>query len=238
MINTSKVITSIKMDLGLYGLSLPFGDTDEVIMDVIREKTLPVFNELQPHRMSVPLDIRTMRCLKNSYNESVYQIPDVFGDRELLYVFNVSPRITGMGGYAGTYGSVSSVQELMMTQVNADVMSYLEPPFTFKFTRPNKLHLFNMETVYGNIELEVGLEHAENLTTITKSSYTSFLELATLDVKLFLYNQLKHYNEIQTAHGTISLKIDDWSNADSERKDLLARWRDTYHFEVPQVFII
>lgn len=68
MINVSKVLTSIKMDLGLYGLSLPFGDTDDVIMDVITEKTLPVFNELFPYVQTITLDIRTLTCLQSSYN--------------------------------------------------------------------------------------------------------------------------------------------------------------------------
>ncbi len=238
MINVSKVLTSIKMDLGLYGLSLPFGDTDDVIMDVITEKTLPVFNELFPYVQTITLDIRTLTCLQSSYNESIYLIPDVFGESEILYIRDVRPKITSSRHSGGYYGTLNSVQELMLTQINADVLSCMEPPFTFKFTRPNKLHLFNVDSLYGMIEVEVGLEHAENLTTIPKSAYTSFLELAALDVKRFLYNQLKHYNEIQTAHGTISLKIDDWSSAEGDRKELLSRWEDTYHFETPQVYVI
>lgn len=238
MINVSKVLTSIKMDLGLYALSLPFGDTDEVIMDVIREKTLPTFNELLPYVQKITLDTRTLTCERRSYEETIFQLPDIFGEREILYVRNVSADTSGSYYSGGTYGSMSSVQGLMLAQINADVMSLMEPPFTFKFTRPNKLHLFNMDSLYGKIDVEVGVEHAPNLTTIPKSAYTSFLELATLDVKKFLYNQLKHYTDIQTAHGTINLKIDDWSNAESDRKDLVSRWNETYHFEVPQVFII
>ena len=42
---------------------------------------------------------------------------------------------------------------------------------------------------------------------------------------------MKHYNELQTAHGTVNLKIDDWANAESERESLLEKWDDTYHLD-------
>lgn len=237
MVNPSKVLTSIKMDLGLYALSLPFGDTDEVLMDVIKEKTLPVFNELAPYKMRLPLDLRTLTKIKDSYSESVYLLPDAFGEHEIMYVLDVQPYVNNLNASLGAY-SQDSVYGVMLSQVHADVMSTIEPSFTFEFERPNKLHLFNMDNLYGKVELHLALTHAENLSTIPKTSLTSFKELATLDVKAFLYNQLKHYNEVQTAHGTINLKIDDWSNAESERRDLISRWEDTYHFDMPQAYIV
>lgn len=236
MINKSKVITSIKMDLGLYGLSLPFGDTDEVIMDVIREKTLPVFNEMYPQVVTIKMNLGKEKCYKNTFSESIYEIPDVFGEREIMYVRNVN-LCSNIGGYMATPG-FSDVQGMMLSKLNADILSEFEAPFTFKFTRPNRLHLFNVSTSYGEIDVELGVEHAENLTTIPKSAYTFFVKVATLDVKIFLYNQLKHYNEIQTAHGTINLKIDDWADARSERNDVISQWEERFHFDSPPIFII
>ena len=36
MLSMSRVITSIKMDLGVYGLSLPFDNPDEALRNVIK----------------------------------------------------------------------------------------------------------------------------------------------------------------------------------------------------------
>ena len=38
--NPSQLLTSIKMDLGIYGLRLPFDNPDEAMMEVIKLKTL------------------------------------------------------------------------------------------------------------------------------------------------------------------------------------------------------
>lgn len=237
MINVSKLLTSVKMDLGLYGLSLPFEDTDETFMDIIKIKSIPTFSEYFPKVLNLTLDLRTLEKIQDNYNESIFVLPDAFGDKEILYVRQVQQksRISGRMGYMG---GMDTFNGMMMTQVNADLMSLVEPAFTFKFTRPNKLHLFNITAMHNMIDIELGMEHDENLMSIPNSSYTSFLKLVTLDIKEFLYNQMKHYNDIQTAHGTISLKIEDWSDAVSERKELIEKWEDSYHLDGPQVFII
>ena len=48
---------------------------------------------------------------------------------------------------------------------------------------------------------------------------------------MYLYNALKYYSTIQTAYGTLDLKIDNWENAESERNDLLSQWDDNYHLD-------
>jgi hypothetical protein len=95
-----------------------------------------------------------------------------------------------------------------------------------------------MSSMYGEIDIEFAVEHTENLSSIPPTAFESFHELAELDIKIFLYNTLKHYNEIQTAYGTISLKIDDWANAEQDRKDLIEKWRDLYHLDGEVFYII
>jgi hypothetical protein len=52
-----------------------------------------------------------------------------------------------------------------------------------------------------------------------------------LDVKENLYPTMKNFSEIQTAIVNINLKIDDWANAEADRKELINRWDDTYHLD-------
>jgi hypothetical protein len=159
----------------------------------------------------------------------------------LLYVKKVEARNKLIGnGYVNPSfdDSIDTYNSLMLTQANANLVSVAAPPITFKFEAPNLLHLYNISSMYGEVDIEFALEHAENLSTIPPTAFESFHELAELDIKRFLYNTLKHYNEIQTAYGTISLKIDDWAQAESDRKDLLEKWRDLYHLDGEVFFII
>lgn len=239
--NISQLLTSIKMDLGIYSLRLPFENPDEALMEVIRLKTLKTFSIFCPEIKVETVDLSKMRQLKNDYTHSIYIIDNPYPDREIVYIRNVLPRnkLAGNGYCAPIFdGTIGTYLDMAMMQANADLVSVAAPAITFKFDEPNILHLFNFATAFGLVDLEIGYEHTQNLSTIPLTSWQSFLELATIDVKNFLYQSLKHYNEIQSAYGTISLKIDDWSNAESERKDLVERWKDIYHLETQDAFMI
>lgn len=231
------------MDLGVYGLRLPFDDPDAAMMDVIKLKTLKTFSVFLPQLITVSVDLsKDLETVKEEYTESIYIIPsDLFGDREIMYVRDIylKSKLLGNGFISPTFdGSIETYNMLMMTQANANLASIAAPAITFKFVAPNKLHLYNVATAYGVVDIEFGVEHADNLSTIPSTAWETFYELALLDIKRFLYNSMKHYNEIQSAYGTINLKIDEWSNAESERKDLIEKFKDVYHLETKQFFII
>ena len=44
------------MDLGVYGMNLPFDDSDEVLMNIIKIKTLPTFSQFSPYYVSFIVD--------------------------------------------------------------------------------------------------------------------------------------------------------------------------------------
>lgn len=240
--NTSQLLTSIKMDLGIYGLRLPFDNPDESMMEVIKLKTLKTFSSFLPQIRTLSVDLaKELECIKEEYTESIYLIPDLFAGREIMYIRNITmkSKLLGNGFIAPTFdGSVETYNALMMTQANANLAAIAAPAITFKFEPPNKLYLYNVATAYGVIDIEFGVEHAENLSTIPITAWESFYELALLDIKRFLYNIMKHYTELQTAYGTLNLRIDDWASAESERKDLVEKMKDVYHLETEQFFII
>ena len=43
---------------------------------------------------------------------------------------------------------------------------------------------------------------------------------------------------LSTALGNINLKLDDWANAESERKELINRWGDTYHMDMQPMYFM
>lgn len=239
--NLSETLTSIKMDLGLMGLKLPFENEEEQLHKVLKLKTIKTFSQFYPHIMRIDLKLNSLKQLKNHYEESIYEIPDIFGDRKILYVRKVEQKNKLLGsGYLNPVfdDSIDLYGSIMMGQASANLMSTIMPPFTFKFVQPNLLYLYNISSLANEITVEFGVEHFDNLSSIPNTAWESFYELAILDVKKFLYGILKHYDEMQTAYGTVRLNIEDWSNADSERRDLLERWRDVYHLDTEQFFII
>lgn len=241
MMNLSETITNIKLDLGIYGISLPFENPDKVIAETIKMRTIKTFSQYMPWIVTIDVDLNQLECIKSHFNESIYVLPDIFGDKRIVLIRNIYAKSKLIGnGYMNPVfsGSLSTYSALMMGQANADLLSTFVPPFTFKFEEPNIVYLYNMTTMAHQLTMEIGIEHDENLSTIKNTSWESFYSLALLDVKKLMYNALKHYNEIQTAYGTINLRIDDWSNAESERKDLLEKWDESYHIEHNQFFII
>ena len=72
--------------------------------------------------------------------------------------------------------------------------------------------------------------------SISPDRAESFYELAITDVKVALYNTLKFYDGNESAYGNISLRIDEWSNASNERKELVERYRQNHHIEQPAFF--
>lgn len=240
-INMSKLVSRIKKDLGIYGLVLPIDNADEEIAEHIRDTTLETFSNFFPSEERVSLDLATLEVLKDHYQESIYTLPDVFGGRDIISIRRVKPRsLLLSGGYYAPY--IDSTPDLyyglMQGKANADLISSAAPPFTFKFVAPNKLYLYNITTLYGIIDVDFNMAHARNLTTVKKSMYDTIYQLSLIDVKNFLYGFLKHYKTINTAHGTITLEIDDWANAQSEREDLISKWREVYHLEQEQIYII
>ena len=238
--NMSDLITDLKMDTGLAFISLPLENFDERIKELIQKRTLKTFNQYFPQRVSERVDLSQLYCIDDNYAHSMYELPQIRG-RDVIGVEDV--RLDTKSSNGGLWDPVADFHigtyaDMMMAQASADLVSLITPPFTFHFEHPNVLHLYNIGTVGHRLILEVLLAHPGNLSTIADTMQESFYELALLDFKRFCYNALKYFNEINTANGTINLRIDEWSNAESDRKDLLRDWDTKFHLDRKQVYYI
>jgi hypothetical protein len=100
---------------------------------------------------------------------------------------------------------------------------------------PRELLLYNVYS-YTKVVLELGFQHDKSLITIPESASESFFKLALLDVMDNLYPTVKQYSEIQTAIGTINLRLDEWQNASDKRDELLREWDDTFHLDHKPIY--
>lgn len=232
--NLSQLMTRLKMDLGIYVVPLPFNNSEKALNDVILLKTLPVFSQFVPRRWEEVVSINDMRIVDENVDVATYELPQHLLHTPIISIMDCAPMNSMFNGayYSGT-PILSATQDLfedmMLGNATYDLMSAIAPSFTYDFIRPNRLRVYNMTCYLDKLRLVIGYQHSENLQTIPVDAEQSFYDLALLDVKVFLYNNLKFYDEINTAYGNIKLRIDEWSQAESQREDLIKQWGETYH---------
>jgi hypothetical protein len=238
--NLSRGITQLKMQLGLYNITLPFKDpetgkpipVENVIRDVLVNVTIPEYSQFQPWLREVDANINSLKVIDKKNN--IYLLPAGITITQVIYVSAVHmPYHSNRGTYgdiAPAYGISQSVQGVATSQAMMMVAGQMRSEPTFDYMGENKIKLFGYPKCV--VTFKVACEHEPNGETIPQSCYDSFMELATLDMKMFLYNTLKMYDNIPTAFGNINLKIDDLQSAEESRNTLLDKWRDTFHLDM------
>lgn len=239
--NMTKVLTRVKMDLGLYAIALPFEHPDDMMRQIIEEVTLETFSIYCPHREKIMVDTRDLERVESEANFETFLLPE-WQEKKIIDVEDVKydeSMFSGVGYWGGTIPMVTSniVTQSILANANAQLTRELIPSITFEYMHPRKLRLFNL---YNSCRIVVSLlcTHFRSLISIPDSAAESFYKLAILDVKRLLYNSLKHYNEIESGHGRINLHIEDWQNAEQERQDLLNQWDDVYHEDRKQLYYL
>lgn len=236
--NLSTAVTRIKLQLGLINIATPIENLDESIVQIIQDITVPVFSTYASYKKNLYIRTSDMELIEKTAEYERYVLPD-FGTEKLLYVFDVrydTGQLSGLASYgAMPYYGGNLIQQILMGNASMNVYNHIIPKMTFKYMPPRELMLFNVYS-YTKVVLELGFQHDKSLITIPESASESFFKLAVLDVKDNLYPTVKQYSELQTAIGTINLKIDDWQQAADKREELLREWDDTYHLDGKPVY--
>lgn len=236
--NISEVVSVLKSQLGLYDIVLPFKDkngfpvpTENIIQSVLGKATVKEFSEFVPWMRIGDCHVDNLKVVDR--RNGIYMLPVFLTITPIKYVSDVSlPMVNTRGTYGDVspaYGISRTVQGVITSQEYMMLAGQMRAEPTFEYLGFNKIKLYGYPRTM--LTFKVACEHEPNLETIDEGCYDSFMELATLDLKVFLYNNLKRYKSIPSAHGNASIEIDDWSNAESDRTQLLERWRDTYHVD-------
>lgn len=231
--NLSTVTTRIKLKLGLFNIATPFKNLDETINEILMNITVPVFSLYNPARETLTLRTTDLELLEKTAEYEKYLLPE-FTTRKLIYVIDVrydSGQLSGLGSYGAIPAFDGTlITQMMLSNVGAQLMNQVIPKMTFKYEAPRVLYLYNIYSA-TKVVMELGFEHDKSLASIPETAAESFMELALLDVKENLYPTVKQYTEINTALANINLKLDDWQQAESDRKELINRWDDSYHLD-------
>ena len=243
--NISEVINDIKLSSGLNTIALPFNKPTEVVIKEILQTSIRTFSEFKPfikegyeHRKNLrsPSEIdKAMgiyilhETLTTTHVQDAYAYASsgqIKNGETTVNTFTVGSPFVGFGAYYP--------QDILnATMTGAAINKYAgvtsKVP-TSKWLGFNKIQLFDFpENSY--VRFVVKCDHDPNGETISESCVESFIQLATLDVHRTLYNTIKNMNNVGSAFKDIQVKIDEWSNAESERTALIDRWTGTFHLD-------
>ena len=231
--NLSNIVTRIKLKLGLLNIATPIENLDDTIVLILQGITLPVFSIYNPQKDSLRIKTFDLELEEKTAEYEKYILPE-FKSRKLLYVTDVRYD-TGLLSGVGAYGAIpliqgNVIQQIGLSNMGSQLMNMVIPKMTFKYVHPRRLYLYN---VYAHCQviIDLAFEHDKSLASIPETARESFMELALLDVKENLYPTIRQYNELNTTLGNINLKLDEWANAEQERKELISRWDDAYHMD-------
>lgn len=223
------------LGLDVLGLESQFPD----LVKLVNKKTLLTFGTMVPikylHYLDLTDESRIVRKDHHTYGVEYYIQDDVLekfhlpilGVEKIEYnnAGNVDPYDPNSTAY---YSSViASRQNLTLESVLFGseytynrVLTDSAMPFKryHELRGQNILYLRNY-AIQGTVEVVIKTRWP-NLVSIPEEYHEAFMKLAQLDVKIFLWGQLRYLPTIPTPVGTLELRVD-WENAETERLDYL-----------------
>lgn len=238
--NISKVVSVLKKQNGLYAITLPFKDpetgdpipVETIITDVITTVTVPMYSQFQPWLRVGDCRLQDLKVVNRM--QSIYELPAWLTITPIMYVSDVHLPLNNQRGTWGdvspAYGIAPSVHGVITAQAYMMLAGEMRSEPTFDYLGHNQVKLLGYPR--SMLTFEVAAEHMPNLETIEDSCYQSFMQLAQLDLGEYLWNNLKMYDPIPTAHGEYKLKIDQWERSAETKSELLEKWGDVYHVDM------
>lgn len=231
--NISNLLFNVKMELGIYAVALPLDDVDGTLARVIKETTLRTYSQYFPQYETIRIsDTSIEKGIQNiEYADIKLSVPP---GQEIVFIEDIyydASDISGIGYYGAgmPIANPNMIGDLLFTNIGADLTNMAFPKPTFEFFAPNTVRLYHYYG--GSMFCKYAKLHNKDLSSIPMSQEETFKNLAIIDCKKALYGIIKHYNELETAHGRINLKIDDWADSMNERKEILKEWDDIFHLE-------
>lgn len=235
--NLNKAINHIILSLGLRQDTLPFKDekgkavpVENIVREVIVTNTIPVYSQYVPWVRECIQDMKTLKVIDK--NLGIYLLPAYLTMTPVLYIIDIGlPYNVDRGTYSDIdlyllSGMSKTVQGIAAGQAQLMLADQMRQEPSYEYLGQNKVKMFGWPRT--ELRFKVAAEHDPNGESIPDGCYASFLELATLDMKIFLFNNLRLYDNLNTPFGSINLRLDDYSNAVGERKEWLEKAEDTF----------
>ena len=240
----SELLQIIKDDTGLNDIPLPDQLSDNSLLERLRQSALKEFSTRYPWFKKVTFGDEWLspdeKETRNTRTGIIYVIPKhILEGTQLLGIARIDPISTASGNdsYFPSVASYSPDQVIMTiadVQLASSIGAQMSKSMTWEMIYPNKIKLYN-GWMAGKYEAELMLLHDDSLSTIPPTAMTNFRELATLDLQEYIYNPHKRIQSLEVGVGTIELKIDEWQDAGSRKRDLLKEWDQTASLDIDYI---
>lgn len=237
--NKAHLIKLIKQHCGVYNINLPLTDK-EIYEDIIRDDTLETFASFYPNVYVLPANLNQLRVpqARENTTESVsdiYELPNLAPLTEGNQIYSIAKVLPfndyGFECASYSYETIDSFQALAVAQGIANLQSLMEPPMFFEYLGGRRFRLTNGTYYRSHVIIYVEMSYNPELYDIPPGKRISFAELAEIDFKRTMYNNLKYWNDLKSAAAEFNLRVDDWSSADDDRRDWIQKQEETFHLE-------
>jgi hypothetical protein len=197
-----------------------------LILETLTEDTLSVFSQFAPYSYTMDVNLNDQTPVRAPNGGDIYYLKNAFLDKHGIEVISIedvmgSDSFTDWNEQPATF----NVEDIILYGAASNIRSQLNLSSKgFEFVSPNRVRLLGYRG-YETVKMTVKIPYP-NFGAVAQSFSIALEELAILDVKIVLYAELKHYQNLDTADGQIDLKIDDWADAYDKRLELLADWRN------------
>lgn len=233
--NLTELMNLIIDDIGMTDVPIIEKIGTDHLLERLRQSALKEFSQRCPYKKKWRFNdneiVGGAANAKNTTQGIDYEIPksEYYGT-QLLGVTRVDPiASTGFNDIyvpsIYSYDAVSMLGSIADIKLASSMGASMSKAMTWEFILPNRIRLYN-GWLAGSYEAELMLCHDDSLATIPPTAFTNFRELATLDLKAYIYNQYKRLQDLDVGIGSINLKIDDFADAYQQMRDLLKDWDD------------
>ena len=240
----TKLLRKIEILLGTRPYNLPAHLTKDNWPEIIDLFTLDTYSRYFPNKYRMELDTRKMKRQNGYYIIDEETIP---GDIEILGIKDIAwDDANALGNGGGFLNSqqpfglmdmcpdIYSFEDITQTQMIATQASLFSNGIYIEFKSPNKIKLTSSLGVPNDMlgittfMVDIFVKHSMNLNTIEPTKMEVFEKLAAADVAIFLYNELKHYDNLETIFVNVELNLQDLQEKGNTRPDIENELKEGY----------
>jgi len=225
MISKSELVRKLKRSVGDKIFRLV---TNEFIDEILEDETLDVFSEYYPLLVNVRLT-KNDAIPYRDYNGKlqpymIYKIPKQYpigainATRDYVWRDIENYYICGNDSSDAYSGGNFLLNQFFLSARAA--MPHTRSYYQLSFQEPDIITIDPPLQAHRNFEIV--MQAKRTLDTVPRNMKSLFLQLFVCDMKIAIYNRFKHETGSQTYGGIeVDMKIDDFSNAESERKEII-----------------
>lgn len=228
-LNPTIVIRHIRRQLGAIAYDLEL--SDEEMMQVVFQHTLPVFSTYFPYRYRVLVGPKDEIVA----GKACYLLPNE-DNMEIVGISKVS--LGNYYGYNYTSTMTQGLSNPYNNQIFNDFMSQTQTRVTWHYLPPNHIEIYPRILDQSKALITVKAIHPKHLRSIKQTLRDEFLKLAYLDVLESLYPIRKRFETLNSTYGNIQLFMDSVERAHDDREALINTFKENAlrDSDAPRIF--